>query len=107
LQQYIDKSFHMFSRKNIRIRIKFHASLVNVVLDRFGKDANIRKVNDEAFILSTQAKLSDGLINWILTWGSRAKVLSRLSRSAGERKDQSNVCDLSLNSIHLTDLEAI
>jgi|SRR5690625_969298 len=76
LQQYIDKSFHMFSGENIRIRIKFHASLVNVVLDRFGKDANIRKVNDEAFILSTQAKLSDGLINWILTWGSRAKVLS-------------------------------
>lgn len=76
LQAYVDQSFHMFAGEDIRIRIEFHASLVNVVLDRFGHEANIRKVDDDTFILSTRAKLSDGLVNWILTWGNRAKVLS-------------------------------
>lgn len=76
LQEYVDQSFHMFAGEDIRIRIEFHASLVNVVLDRFGQDANIRKVTDDKFVLSTRAKLSDGLINWILTWGNQAKVLS-------------------------------
>ncbi|QKY70561.1 YafY family protein [Lentibacillus sp. CBA3610] len=76
LQEYVDQSFHMFAGEEMRIKIRFHNSLVNVVLDRFGHDADIRELDDEHFVLSTKAKLSEGLVNWILTWGNRAKVLS-------------------------------
>src|SRR5699024_5134967 len=76
LQEYVNQSFHMFAGEEMRIKIRFHNSLVNVVLDRFGQDADIREIDDVHFVLSTKAKLSDGLINWILTWGNRAKVLS-------------------------------
>lgn len=76
LQEYVNQSFHMFAGEEMRIKIRFHNSLVNVVLDRFGQDADIRELDDAHFVLSTKAKLSDGLINWILTWGNRAKVLS-------------------------------
>src|SRR5699024_1735042 len=76
LQEYVDQSFHMFAGEEMCIKIRFHNSLVNVVVDRFGQDADIRVLDDEHFVLSTKAKLSDGLINWILTWGNRAKVLS-------------------------------
>ncbi|WP_163969426.1 helix-turn-helix transcriptional regulator [Oceanobacillus halotolerans] len=76
LQEYVNQSFHMFAGKEIWIKIRFHQELVNVVLDRFGQGADIRKVGDHHFILTTKAKLSDGLINWILTWGNKAKVLS-------------------------------
>ncbi|SFD65363.1 Predicted DNA-binding transcriptional regulator YafY, contains an HTH and WYL domains [Lentibacillus persicus] len=76
LQEYVNQSFHMFAGEEMRIKIRFHNSLVNVVLDRFGQEADIREVDDEHFVLSTKAKLSEGLVNWILTWGDRAKVLS-------------------------------
>lgn len=76
LQEYINQSFHMFAGEEIWIKIRFHSELVNVVLDRFGKEADIQKIDDDHFILSTKAKLSGGLINWILTWGNQAKVLS-------------------------------
>ncbi|HEX6594031.1 MAG TPA: WYL domain-containing protein [Bacillota bacterium] len=76
LQEYVDHSFHMFAGKDIRIKIRFNNDLINVVLDRFRHEANIQKVDDTSFILTTKAKLSDGLVNWILTWGNQAKVLS-------------------------------
>ncbi|MFD1363483.1 helix-turn-helix transcriptional regulator [Lentibacillus salinarum] len=76
LQEYVNQSFHMFAGEEMRIKIRFHNSLVNVVLDRFGQDADIRGLDEDHFVLSTKAKLSEGLVNWILTWGNRAKVLS-------------------------------
>lgn len=76
LQEYVDRTFHMFAGKETRIKIQFHNDIITVVFDRFGQDVDIQKVDDDHFILSTRAKLSDGLINWILTWGNQAKVLS-------------------------------
>jgi hypothetical protein len=72
---YVNRSFHMFAGEEIRVKIEFSMDLVNVVIDRFGQDVDIRKVDEETFLLTTKAKLSDGLINWILTWGNKAKVL--------------------------------
>lgn len=76
LQEYVDQSFMMFAGEEIRIKIRFDNNLINVVLDRFGHEAAIQKDGEDHFILSTKAKLSDGLVNWILTWGDQAKVLS-------------------------------
>ncbi|GAA0605984.1 WYL domain-containing transcriptional regulator [Virgibacillus siamensis] len=76
LQEYVDQSFHMFAGEEMRMKIRFDNSLVNVVLDRFGQEADIRELDDSHFVLSTRVKLSEGLINWILTWGHKAKVLS-------------------------------
>src|SRR5699024_9686528 len=76
LQEYVNHSFMMFAGKDIRIKIQFDNELINVVLDRFGLEADIMKNDEQHFILSTKAKLSDGLVNWILTWGGQAKVIS-------------------------------
>jgi len=76
LQNYVNRSFHMFAGEEIWIKIQFHNELVNVVLDRFGQEADIKEVDEDHFVLKTKAKLSVGLINWILTWGNKAKVLA-------------------------------
>src|SRR5699024_2327311 len=73
---YVNQSFHMFAGEEIRIKVRFHIDLLNVVLDRFGHGADIREMDESHFVLATKAKLSDGLVNWILTWGNMAKVLS-------------------------------
>ncbi|MUV37481.1 hypothetical protein JNUCC1_01287 [Lentibacillus sp. JNUCC-1] len=76
LQAYVDQTFQMFAGENSRIKIRFDNDLINVVLDHFGHEADIKRDGDDHFVLSTKAKLSDGLINWILTWGNKARVLS-------------------------------
>lgn len=74
--RYIGKTFNMFAGEEMRIRIQFENELVPSIIDRFGKDIDIRKVDDEYFEISTRAKISTGLISWILGWGKQAKVIS-------------------------------
>lgn len=76
VEEYVDQSFHMFAGEEIRFHICFNNELVNVVFDRFGLNADIRAVDEDHFVLTAKAKLSRGLINWILTWGNKAEVLS-------------------------------
>lgn len=73
---YVDRTFHMFAGEEHWVKIEFDHELVNVILDRFGLAADIRKVDEERLLLSAKAKVSSGLISWILRWGHRAKVLS-------------------------------
>src|SRR5699024_5485446 len=79
LQSYVDNSFQMFSGKEAEIIIRFHMNLLNAIYDRFGVDADVRMDGDDHFILQTKAKVSDGLLGWILQWGEGAKVISPAS----------------------------
>ncbi|NMD72623.1 WYL domain-containing protein [Bacillus sp. DNRA2] len=74
--KYTEKLFHMFSGEEYLVEIEFDASLINVVIDRFGRGVNIRKIGENSFRISTQAIISDGLVGWLMTWGSDAKVLT-------------------------------
>lgn len=74
--KYTEKLFHMFSGEENLVEIEFDSSLINVVIDRFGRGVHIRKVGENSFRISTQAIISDGLVGWLMTWGSDAKVLT-------------------------------
>jgi predicted DNA-binding transcriptional regulator YafY len=76
IPEYVNHSFHMFAGDEELIRLQFDTKLINVVIDRFGLEADIREMDDDSFILTTMASVSEGLIGWILTWGSHVKVLS-------------------------------
>lgn len=36
----------------------------------------MKQQDDNSFIIATKVKLSKGLINWIISWGDQAKVIS-------------------------------
>ena len=76
LQKYVDNTFNMYSGEEASIQIRFENSLINSIFDRFGMDVDVKEDGDDHFILSTRAKVSDGLLSWILKWGKRAQVLS-------------------------------
>lgn len=75
LYNYRSKLFHMYTGEEQSIEVEFDNHLINVVIDRFGTGANIKKVDDYRFRLITLAIVSDGLVRWLLTWGSDAKVI--------------------------------
>ncbi|MCA1054497.1 WYL domain-containing protein [Rossellomorea aquimaris] len=76
VSKYVQSTFHMFAGDEEWIKIKFHNQLINVIIDKFGKDVDIQKDDEHHFILSTKARISGGLVNWILNFGSNAKVIS-------------------------------
>ncbi len=78
ISSYVQQSFHMFGGQDEWMTLQFHLNRValNGVIDKFGVDADIRKGEDNTFILKAKAKLSEGLKGWILGWGRHVKVLS-------------------------------
>ena len=50
-------------------------NLINVVIDRFGTDANIQAKGSDSFVLKTRAIMSDGLVQWLMRFGHRVKVI--------------------------------
>ncbi|MEB1808457.1 MAG: WYL domain-containing protein [Bacillaceae bacterium] len=76
INHYTQTLFHMYSGEERSIEIEFVDQLLNVVIDRFGLNVNIRPHTEGTFRITTNAVISDGLVRWLLTWGSDAKVLT-------------------------------
>lgn len=71
---YASKLFNMFSGESKPIEIICENQLLDTMLDRFGENAKIQKVDDSHFLLRTNAAVSDGLAAWVLQFGGRVKV---------------------------------
>ncbi|WP_336822739.1 WYL domain-containing protein [Sporosarcina sp. USHLN248] len=94
LQEYTKKMFHMFGGELISLEAKFANKLINIVIDRFGLDANIQDNEDGTFLLKAQVAMSEGLVRWILRWGGDVKVIhpqqlvSRMKEEAKKLSEQ-------------------
>jgi predicted DNA-binding transcriptional regulator YafY len=64
----------MFSGEPKPVQLICNNDLLDVMLDRFGKSVKIQKNDEASFILKTNAAVSNGLVAWILQFGSRVKV---------------------------------
>ncbi|MFZ3590006.1 WYL domain-containing protein [Bacillus sp. DJP31] len=65
ISEYVNQSFHMYEGTEERIKIRFRNGLINVMIDRFGLDVEVRPVDEEHFILTTKAAVSEGLVRWL------------------------------------------
>jgi len=72
---YVGKLFHMYSGDDEMVEIVFDNHLINVIIDRFGTSVHVTSYSETSFLLKTRATVSEGLLRWVLTWGSDAKVL--------------------------------
>ncbi|AOV07081.1 helix-turn-helix transcriptional regulator [Sporosarcina ureilytica] len=75
LQEHIKNMIYMYSGDMISLEAEFSETLINVVIDRFGLESNIQSQDNGKFVLKAKVAMSDGLIGWLLRWGSDVKVL--------------------------------
>ncbi len=73
---YISKTFNMFGGSENKIELRCKNSLLEQIVDRFGDGVPLRKSGDDHFVLYIDALISEGLISWILQFGSDIEVLS-------------------------------
>ncbi len=73
---YTRKVFSMFAGEEKQINIKFKNHLINVVLDRFGKETHISKIDDEHFKAIINIEVSPQFMGWILSFGDEAEILA-------------------------------
>ena len=76
---YSGKLFNMFSGDNQKLKLRCEDSVLEEMIDRFGDDCDISKTaNDksETFVLDTSCVCSEGLVSWLMQFGSKVEVLS-------------------------------
>lgn len=77
-EEYQNETFSMFSGRTQIVKLRFHGSLVNPVIDRFGKDILIYPDGEEHFIVRIPVKAEQPLpfFGWLFQFGSQAQILA-------------------------------
>ncbi len=74
---YSGRIFNMYSGDNRRVEISCDYSILEEILDRFGTDVTIKGSEREGhFSISTKCVISEGLISWLMQFGSKLQVVS-------------------------------
>ncbi len=75
LVEHANRLFQMYSGDAVDVKLQFHNSLINVVIDRFGKDTMLIPDGPEHFNFTVRVAVSPMFLSWVIGFGSKAKIL--------------------------------
>ena len=75
LHAHANRLFQMYSGDALDVKLRFHKSLLNVVIDRFGKDTMLIPDGEEHFNFTVKVAISPMFLSWVIGFGAKAKVL--------------------------------
>jgi len=75
LQQHANRLFQMYSGDATTVKLRFHRDLINVVIDRFGRDTMLIPDGDDHFVFTVNVAVSPMFLSWIIGFGAKAKIL--------------------------------
>ena len=75
LTEHANRLFQMYSGNETNVKMRFHRSLINVVIDRFGKDTMLIPDGEEYFNFTVNVAVSPMFLSWVMGFGSKAKIL--------------------------------
>lgn len=73
---YAKRLFNMYSGEMRSVELRCDNSLIENIIDRFGEKTPIVRNDESTFILRTRVALSEGLVNWIMQFGEKIKIIS-------------------------------
>ncbi len=73
---YSNKLFNMFSGEQGEIKLRCSNRLIDDILERFGEDIPLMIDGEDAFIVRATVELSEGLVSWIMQFGTDMKVIA-------------------------------
>jgi len=75
LVDHANRLFQMYSGDAVDVKMRFHRSLVNVVIDRFGRDILLIPDGEEHFVFTTRVAVSPIFLSWIIGFGKKAAIV--------------------------------
>ena len=96
IADYSKRVFNMFSGEIMDIELECNIEIHEQVFDRFGEDIFIRENFDDknTFFVKTQAAISDGLIDWIMQFSDKIKVILPIELRQGIEEKAKKIIDL-------------
>ena len=75
LHDHANRLFQMYSGDELDVKMRFHRSLLNVVIDRFGKNTMLIPDGEEYFNFTVKVAISPMFLSWVIGFGAKAKIL--------------------------------
>lgn len=75
LTEHANQLFQMFSGDAVQVKLRFHKSLTNVVMDRFGRDTMLIPDGAEHFVFTVKVAVSPIFLSWVIGFGEKAKII--------------------------------
>ena len=75
LTEYANRLFQMYSGETANVKLRFHRSLVNVVIDRFGRETMLIPDGEDHFVFTVNVAVSPMFLSWVIGFGNKAKIL--------------------------------
>ena len=57
------------------VKLRFHRKLLNVAVDRFGRDAMLIPEDEDHFNVTVKVAVSPMFLSWLLGFGNEVKIL--------------------------------
>lgn len=72
---HANRLFQMYSGETATVKLRFHRSLTNVVIDRFGTETMLIPDGEDYFVFTVNVAVSPMFLSWVIGFGSKAKIL--------------------------------
>ncbi len=66
--------FNMYSGEQTRVTVRFPENLASVVIDQFGMDVNMMKIDDKTFKASFRIDVSPQFFGWVFSMGNHVCI---------------------------------
>lgn len=76
LAEYVKGVFDMYHGESVTVTVEAEERLLNVIMDRFGREAHIRRGEEGRIIFSAPVELSPTFLSWVLGFGRDMRILS-------------------------------
>ncbi len=74
IARYTKSLFGMFGGDETKVTLEARNEMVNVIIDRFGKDIMISPVDEEHFQTTVNVSVSNQFLGWIMALGDNVKI---------------------------------
>lgn len=75
LVEHANRLFQMFAGDDVNVKLRFHKELLNVVIDRFGRDIMLIPDGEDHFNFTVKVAVSPMFLSWVIGFGSKAQIL--------------------------------
>ncbi len=73
--EHANRLFQMFAGDAMDVKLRFHNSLLNVVIDRFGRDTMLIADGTDHFNFTVKVAVSPMFLSWVIGFGDKAEIL--------------------------------
>ena len=86
--------YSMYGGLEENIRIQFHNSLINVVIDRFGEKVICHPNSENTFYVNVDVQIAPTFWGWLFQFGNKAKILAPTYVAAMAQKHLQEIADI-------------